>query len=392
MKNKNFKWWIALPVAITTLPLIAAACGNTSGKEMDKKPSPNIPDMNSETKPNPDNSGNGGNNNMTPPKPDDKNNQGDKGDNNNTSPKPNDESEQSEKERQERERLERERFEKERLEKEKRDKERQEKEEKEKLEREKQEQDKRERQRKEREIRYLSLYDILYLRVIGITTSIQSLKSYENIKESMSIIEQIRSEFSAMDFVELYREVYLKKIPEASPFVKKIVENVLNGVLKPIDLGKEFINKFKEYINSNEKNTEFEDIITKLLLDNPVDGRYYPFIFLLEYTSSSFTNFSNPSENSEYYISLFKKYWDQLISLKNSDFLNYQYLYYLKKSLSNYNNDKANKFYNNRQNVEISLAIEKIIDKAISNKSLLSEMDVQEINTLFKKAEGLIKY
>ncbi|AXE61073.1 putative microtubule-associated protein [[Mycoplasma] phocae] len=208
----------------------------------------------------------------------------------------------------------------------------------------------------------------------------------------MSIIEQIRSEFSAMDFVELYREVYLKKIPEASPFVKKIVENVLNGVLKPIDLGKEFINKFKEYINSNEKNTEFEDIITKLLLDNPVDGRYYPFIFLLEYTSSSFTNFSNPSENSEYYISLFKKYWDQLISLKNSDFLNYQYLYYLKKSLSNYNNDKANKFYNNRQNVEISLAIEKIIDKAISNKSLLSEMDVQEINTLFKKAEGLIKY
>ncbi|AXE61074.1 hypothetical protein DA803_03190 [[Mycoplasma] phocae] len=106
MKKKNFKWWIALPVAITTLPLIAAACGNTSGKEMDKKPSPNIPDMNSETKPNPDNSGNGGqsqggnggNNNMTPPKPDDKNNQG----NNNMSPKPNNESMQREKECQER--------------------------------------------------------------------------------------------------------------------------------------------------------------------------------------------------------------------------------------------------------------------------------------------------
>ncbi|AXE60801.1 hypothetical protein DA803_01715 [[Mycoplasma] phocae] len=36
MKKKNFKWWIALPTVIATLPLIAAACGNTKGKEMEK--------------------------------------------------------------------------------------------------------------------------------------------------------------------------------------------------------------------------------------------------------------------------------------------------------------------------------------------------------------------
>ncbi|AXE60858.1 hypothetical protein DA803_02010 [[Mycoplasma] phocae] len=39
MKKKNFKWWIALPVAITTLPLVAAACDqNNNNEKKETKP------------------------------------------------------------------------------------------------------------------------------------------------------------------------------------------------------------------------------------------------------------------------------------------------------------------------------------------------------------------
>ncbi|AXE60605.1 hypothetical protein DA803_00650 [[Mycoplasma] phocae] len=51
MKKKSFKWWIALPGVIFTLPLVAAACGTTNGKEIDKKPDQGNSQMDENKKP-----------------------------------------------------------------------------------------------------------------------------------------------------------------------------------------------------------------------------------------------------------------------------------------------------------------------------------------------------
>ncbi|AXE60604.1 hypothetical protein DA803_00645 [[Mycoplasma] phocae] len=64
MKKKNFKWWIALPGVIFTLPLVAAACGNTNNKEMDRKPDQGNGQMDENKKP--DNGNNQMNNENKP--------------------------------------------------------------------------------------------------------------------------------------------------------------------------------------------------------------------------------------------------------------------------------------------------------------------------------------
>ncbi|AXE61071.1 hypothetical protein DA803_03175 [[Mycoplasma] phocae] len=398
MKKKNIKWWIALPVAITTLPLLAAACGNTSGKEMDKKPSPNIPDMNGETKPNPNNSGNGGqnqggnggNNNMTPPKPDDKNNQGDKGDNNNRPPKPNDDSVQREKERLEKEKQEQEKREKERLEKER-------------IEREKQEQEKRERespeiQKKVRKIQYLSLFELIYLGINDIANSEGSkifsnpepFKKFKNIDESKFILSKIRRGNSIQDFAELYnKELSRNKFPE-SELSKMIIDSVVNKKMNPIDLGDNFINEYIKYISGENQN--FGEIILNLFVAQTpeISNNLVFFTLLLEYSNNNFSSFSKPQTNSEYYILSFKKYWETLAYLKNNDFYNYPYLYYIRRNLKDYNleDGKKNPLFAKRKYKDLAKEVFTILDGAINNKISLTQEQISKINELVKKIES----
>ncbi|MBN0970460.1 hypothetical protein [Mycoplasma phocoeninasale] len=88
MKKRNFKWWIALPATIATLPLIAAACDNGKTKDNPSNPDdgmkpapdkpgngmmpkPKDPQTPSPMNPNPNKPGNGMNTSPEPDKPGD---------------------------------------------------------------------------------------------------------------------------------------------------------------------------------------------------------------------------------------------------------------------------------------------------------------------------------
>ncbi|AXE61076.1 putative microtubule-associated protein [[Mycoplasma] phocae] len=350
MKKKNFKWWIALPVAITAVPLIAAACGNTSGKGMDEK----ITDPNKNGNSGQNEGGNGGNNNMTPPNPDNGNNQG----NNNTLPKPNDEESQREKER-----LEKEKFEK-----------------------------------LERKVQYLSLHELLYSSISDIAENMlneifdnqDAFKKIKTIDESKFILSKIKRDKSIQDFVELYNEELSKNESPENELIKMIFNNVANEKKNPIELGDNFVNEYTKFIAGNNPN--FGKVILNLFFpetEEVSDNLIFFALLLLEYSNSNFSLSSDEKTNSEHYILLFKNYWETLVSLKNNDFYSYQYLYVLRRNLMNYNlkNSTKNPLFAQRKNEDISNHLKAIIDKVIEDKSSLTKEQVDQINGLLNAAK-----
>ncbi|QJG66341.1 hypothetical protein HGG64_01275 [Mycoplasma phocoeninasale] len=392
MKKKNFKWWVALPATIATLPLIAAACDNGKAKdnpsnpgdgmkpEPDKpgdgiipkpedpqKPSPMNPDPNKpggemNMTPGPSKPGGDMNNMPNPPAPDtpkDMDNQGmmpqPGGDMNNMSkpPKPENPSDEmnmtpdpnkpgGDMSSQEMNPNLGDMNNKPQVPPIKKE-------------------DSEEVLKLKREIWYFNLFFLTYDSLAKLYNSGVDYKNYKFDSETLELLG-------------------------------KVNDTEHNDILA---LGKKFIEDFRSYKNSPKDNGKFKDDLENVIVSNSRNGPYEKFLVFTDNIKENFVSSETKvmgRDMKDTGVFIFLKFWNTLKKISDPSFYNYLNLYQAKDQLETYISKRKDDMEDkSKMGVSKAKIILDKINDPINKRATLSPESIAEIDSIVKEIENLLK-